>query len=269
MKTPPTQIDLKKYSVYAIAFLSSSNAIAQIVYTDVNPDALLNPGTNLMDMDNDGEADYNIDIFDLGSFDGVLISGEYYDNYIAGSINSAAGPFGIYASALNTNDEVGALLNWMNDGYLYWSLSAGGLQGGQWQDISNKYLGVKFNIDGNYHFGWIRMNVSTSPISVTVRDYAYHATANTPLAAVKPNAIDQLNTFIPTININDKNLVIQLPNGITNCNIRIFNLIGQEMINVKDVVSNEEISLQDLLIGTYLLNINSAENNYSCMVNIR
>jgi hypothetical protein len=58
--------------------------------------------------------------------------------------------------------------------------------GGPWaKSAANSYLGVRFLIDGETHYGWVRMTVSASPsnIGATVTGYAYNTVANQPLRA--------------------------------------------------------------------------------------
>jgi len=46
---------------------------------------------------------------------------------------------------------------------------------GQWQNITNAYLGLKFYIGGKEHFGWARLTVSsgTGTISARLTGFAY------------------------------------------------------------------------------------------------
>jgi hypothetical protein len=58
---------------------------------------------------------------------------------------------------------------------------------GKWVDVSDRYLGLKFQISGETHYGWARMNVqvNTTKLTVTSRitGYAYETTPNKPIAA--------------------------------------------------------------------------------------
>ncbi len=50
----------------------------------------------------------------------------------------------------------------------------------------NRYVGVRFLINGETHYGWVRLTVTTSPdkfISATITAYAYETVANQPLQA--------------------------------------------------------------------------------------
>jgi hypothetical protein len=59
---------------------------------------------------------------------------------------------------------------------------------GSWVNVTNRYLGVKFNIRGETHFGWVRMTVQTQgglTINATLTGYAYESLPNTPITAGK------------------------------------------------------------------------------------
>lgn len=60
---------------------------------------------------------------------------------------------------------------------------------GQWVNVKHKYLGLKFVIDGQTHFGWARLNVkvdiSRRPVQITgtLTGYAYETIPNKPIVA--------------------------------------------------------------------------------------
>jgi hypothetical protein len=52
---------------------------------------------------------------------------------------------------------------------------------GLWADVNNAYMGVRFQISGETHYGWVRMNVHSGPtdeINITITGYAYNTVAN-------------------------------------------------------------------------------------------
>ena len=51
-----------------------------------------------------------------------------------------------------------------------------------WKNRKNKYLGLKFSINGQMHYGWAQMDV-TSPTQWVIKDYAYTATPIMPILA--------------------------------------------------------------------------------------
>lgn len=58
---------------------------------------------------------------------------------------------------------------------------------GKWGgNPKNRYVGVRFLINGETHYGWVRLTVTTQPkkfISATITAYAYETVANKPIAA--------------------------------------------------------------------------------------
>lgn len=63
-----------------------------------------------------------------------------------------------------------------------------GTLAGKWgrKQKNQRYLGVRFLIDGETHYGWVRLTVITpqdGPMSATITGYAYETVANKPIFA--------------------------------------------------------------------------------------
>jgi len=56
---------------------------------------------------------------------------------------------------------------------------------GPWKNATNKYLGLRFNLNGQVHYGWARLTVSTvgGVVKTTLTGYAYETNANTAILA--------------------------------------------------------------------------------------
>jgi hypothetical protein len=64
---------------------------------------------------------------------------------------------------------------------------------GQWTNVSNRYLGLKFNIKGKTHYGWLRLSVSLlgqARVKATLTGYAYETIPNKPIIAGKTHGKD-------------------------------------------------------------------------------
>jgi hypothetical protein len=73
--------------------------------------------------------------------------------------------------------------------------------GGSWVNVKNRYLGVKFKIKGEYHYGWARLSVSVAlPITITatLTGYAYETIPNKRITAGQTRGPD--NTSIEESN---------------------------------------------------------------------
>jgi len=63
---------------------------------------------------------------------------------------------------------------------------------GQWKNVSNRYLGLKFQISGKTHYGWARLTVElTNGITATLTGYAYETVPNRPILAGQTDAPDE------------------------------------------------------------------------------
>ena len=61
------------------------------------------------------------------------------------------------------------------------------VSGGPWKSARNRFLGLKFLINGEVHFGWARLTVLANKhkeeVVATLTGYAYETQANTPIIA--------------------------------------------------------------------------------------
>jgi len=64
---------------------------------------------------------------------------------------------------------------------------------GSWINVKNRYLGVRFKIKGELHYGWARLSVQVQPpltVTATLTGYAYETTPNKPIIAGKTKGAD-------------------------------------------------------------------------------
>jgi hypothetical protein len=55
---------------------------------------------------------------------------------------------------------------------------------GYWRNVTDRYLGLKFKIHGNYHYGWARLTtkfVNHYTVEATLTGYAYETIPNKPI----------------------------------------------------------------------------------------
>jgi len=74
------------------------------------------------------------------------------------------------------------------NGLMAEGINSGTHVSGTWVNVANRYLGLKFTINGQTHYGWVRMTVQTQggdTITATVTGYAYECLPNTPITAGK------------------------------------------------------------------------------------
>jgi hypothetical protein len=62
--------------------------------------------------------------------------------------------------------------------------------GGKWVNVSNRYLGFKFEIQGQFHYGWARLSVQAQghKITATLTGYAYETVPGKAISAGQTHA---------------------------------------------------------------------------------
>ena len=159
-------------------------ATAEIVYTPANHEIRGNNGGNgyYLDLNNDGTRDFFIVNFfsSTSAFLNVTVSPVHAGNEIFsnGFSYAAALPAGIAIGPNNGRFHQLQSEGMANDGF------AVGTCQGPWKDARNKYLGLKFKIDGEVHFGWARLSVTcftTGAARVLLTGYAYETVADQPI----------------------------------------------------------------------------------------
>ena len=129
--------------------------------------------SRLIDLNDDG-----IDDFEL-KFSGSASPGH-------GNSKNFIIPFGSNALAipnlendivdtLSLNDKIDSSINWINDSCTiynyYWDASGSTSRTGLWNNVKNKYIGLKILVDNKVLYGWIRIEV-TFGWNLTLIDYA-------------------------------------------------------------------------------------------------
>ena len=168
------QKKLKGYSLTAGAMIAAGvSANAQVQYSGVINHSMVTFDTYNIDLDGDGVDDFamQLNTSSSGSFSGDI------DRLVSNNNWMGTG----FASALSSGVAVNsAVADWdTND--TPWDLGyysqAGSAIYGPFPGAGDKFIGVKFDISGETHYGWIRVNLAADAQSMTVVDWAYESTA--------------------------------------------------------------------------------------------
>ena len=198
---------MQKFVLTAFFLSIAFNTQAQVVYTDVNPDSLVSSSYEL-DLNNDGSPEFLIEKTTDGGIDIVQATGLSDQDSLIGYYAGFPAITG-YPSALSSNEVIDGTATFVDEGVM------GGdheliMEDADWPDGFNRYLGLKFNISGEVHYGWAKIKISTDYVAFTITEYAYNATAgaainsgvvsveeNTPVAemTVFPNPVSENATF--------------------------------------------------------------------------
>jgi len=154
-------------------------------------------------LNNNGVNDFSFELYTFAyhSFNDDL----YMKPLEGGAVVGAPSTKGVfYASALARGAKIGPSADFSSKGFAEIERAHGinassnysrKLYGNWGGTPANRYLGVKFLIDGATHYGWVRLTVITEPsgVSATITAYAYETTANKRILAGIPEK-DSANT---------------------------------------------------------------------------
>lgn len=174
---------LKSYALTAgaIAGAATVSDAQEVIYTDVDPDqqATAAGDSIYLDLNNDGTDDFlffaNSFTFAGGSVQRVFVA-PLGDNAVQASlIGTYAYPY-----VLPSGNAIDANQSWQNTGYaqtMAWQTFASTFSGeyGNWINVTDGYLGLRLDLDGQTHYGWARFDVSAG--LATLKDYAFESLA--------------------------------------------------------------------------------------------
>lgn len=273
---------LKAYSALSSGVLLASVAGAQIVYTDVNPDVTINSTNSYydVDMNNNSTPDFRLLHVPVSSavtylgmnvnINGDAIAVGANTNAIVGATSTINSSTVYVPSALALNTPINASASWQTNTASYGTQTlavkvdvtipalgySGTETGGNWLGQTDKYLGVKFSVGANTHYGWIRLDVASDATSAVIKDFAYDATPDAPILAG-----DMITTTIPELGEilfwkQNNNISINFGDvEYHNANIQIYNMLGQKIVDKEATDKNMNISTQELDAGIYIVAI--------------
>ena len=285
---------LKKYYAFIIPLaigmmFSSAVTNAQVVYTDMNPDILLNcSGNNLcseeysLDLNDDGISDFILATNKLSNScgrctaNGILVIGPVYSAEISATAQSwIADTVGGYA--LNT--LIDSSLGWTNDSHILAKASRDCVPcvrgnyfvdvppRGPWSNIFGKYLALKTQVGTDFYYGWIKLGVgiNISFVTITIMEYAYNSLPNQPILA------GQTSVTGITENISASSISLY-PNPATNyltitlqgdnkkAEVTIMDITGKIFYSTTENETQElKINTKDFAEGVYLVQVKSED----------
>jgi hypothetical protein len=173
-------------------------AEAKIVYTKTHQVIGCN-GIYELDLNHDGIVDFLIQQVGLwrarscSTYAGSnqLLAKEALGNAVQGSISKR---YQHYAWPLKAGADIGPRQHFIGGGfngeimvgvYQYCDYSCGTQTWGKWVNVHDRYLGLKFKIQGKPHYGWARLSVQNKLLDITgtLTGYAYETVANRPIRA--------------------------------------------------------------------------------------
>ena len=194
--------NLLAYAAAAAAGLLSSAipASAEVVYVPSNtPMAVaqtnMGPAFTNLDLNNDGVRDFTFAMSYTSLYNSSTIRHKFYLKVLpAGAGNGVIEATTTTAAALSKGQEIGPQQKFGSNG-LYMALSEfnarSSQRSGSWRNVEYAYVGLKFVIKGEVHYGWARIKFPYTgsillPGAVgypSIYGYAYENTPNQPIIA--------------------------------------------------------------------------------------
>ncbi|MBA3649613.1 MAG: T9SS type A sorting domain-containing protein [Chitinophagales bacterium] len=263
---------LVSYSALAAPIIAgTTNANGQIVYTNVEPDAVVqkNGGNYALDLDGDSNTDFLIQIYDTISSKNHIVRQVYAIPYPGNSIAASTnGTSYVYPLAFNAGDVIDAKKDWSTFSSQYMATFVGTNPGGDllatygnWYNVKDKYLGLRVTAGNGLLYGWARLDVTANKDSVyfIVKDYAYQSIADSGIVAgdmgpagVGIASVENHHARIFTF---EKQVYISSPSAKGTMNIQVFNLAGQQVKALSTDKNEYQFSLADLPGGLYLVTV--------------
>ena len=159
-------------------------AAGKIVYTPTHKTIFPNK-TLFIDLNNDGTPDFSI--IDRASQGGTSHNKFYNGDVLLSGLGistNAAVPYYQFVAALNPRVTVGSQTRFGGSGFMFNCFlgNGSGSQTGPWSQVKNRYLGLRFSINGQIHYGWARLSskLGLVPCQVTLvlTGYAYETVPN-------------------------------------------------------------------------------------------
>ena len=273
------KLNITKYAALAAAFLHQKNAIAEVIYTDIEPDIVINNTGQmfLLDINDDGITDFNF-LFSTTNFANFPYYGgiNFYqlnaifalpqnDNAIA-AFTGSYGAY-IYPYVIEEGVSIGPLTGNFSDksiqtmayqfyaiiqSYFYYPL----INVGDWVfGETKKYVGLQLHANDSIYYGWLRLDVATNNRSFTVRDFALETVAETAISTFIPVAINQIS---PTLNCdifaNANTVHINLNSAnFKNASATIYDLNGRQILEQELSNGNNRILVDNVPAGMYIV----------------
>lgn len=263
------------FTIFALACGVMNLGFAQIVSYEYNPAQVLNAtyaGESLL-IDFDG--DLTSDLVIYGSKNDTAIQtfpvtitgfaiGTFGATEIAGTVRQIGMETILEADTLLLNDVVDGSLAYVNSSTpsvfpgVGLGADAGGMTTiGKFSGKGTKYVGVKFEIGGFVHYGWIRLTINANSTVCTIDSYGYETTANTPINAGKmaDGGFASVEELLVEGKVFLKDQELQLLN-LQGATANIYNMLGELQQVVRVNANSKSILVDHLPSGVYLVQCN-------------
>jgi hypothetical protein len=165
-----------------------------------------------------------------------------------------------YPSNLSSGQVVSSARPW-NSAYALHDFCYGvGYANSQFCGVTDGFIGLRFDIDGSYHYGWARLDVINSS-SYVLKDYAYEDTPGAPITIPNPATLSVKDNQFDKIKIIALNKTIGLYNLLETTSYNLYNMTGQEVLKGSTNERDFVIEASTLASGVYIVELGDTNTN--------
>jgi len=244
---------LVKYGALTLAIAGVADVSGQIEYTDVIPN-FVGGATDLLNIDFDGDGTDDLTILQTNSGGGPERV-KFECPAGNGAVGTSNGGY-LYASNLSSGATIGVAAAFYNSGSFCYGI---GYTGSQFCGTTGGFIGVKFAIGADTHYGWVRLDV-TNNSNFVIKDYAYNETPDEEITAGQ-TTLGLEDNELSKIKIVALNKSIALFNLPQQTNYRLFSLTGQSVLDGKITNNTYVIEANTLASGIYIIELKDNTSN--------
>ncbi len=274
---------IKKYSVLAGVVLAGGAVNAQIQYTDMDPDVVVDPTNSpyMLDLNGDSVDDIQFAVSATSgagssSYMGIPFTYTYAVQYAVAamsgggldginSVTSSGSAFEVEAHDFGA--EIGAAGDFSSSGALgvvgnvnvpafgiNQQINEGAFLNSNGGTLGEKYLGYSLSGASGSNYGWIRLSVADSAASITIMSHAINTVVDQSIyagnaASVSDASIDDKVSIISSI----ENVKISVTNELLGGNLAIIDMTGKVVSQVSVENTTTLISTKDFNTGIYIV----------------
>ena len=254
---------LAQYGALSMAIAGVTDLNGQIIYTDIMPD--FDQGTGQpysLDLNNDGTPDFQIHIESASDLKIMPLNA---NNEVLGNPYSSSSSFYVFPYALSNGAPISnsASGSWFNNSFSVGvqDLNYSSCLRGNWCSVTDKYLGLRFNISGNIYYGWARLDVGASGNTWLVKDFANHKTPDAPIMAGQTTTLGIGDNHLNNVKIVALNKSIALFNLPQQTDYRLFSITGQSVLDGNIENNIHVIEANTLATGVYIVELKDKDTN--------
>lgn len=262
---------MKRVLLFIAVFAAASQMEAQITYNDYTPDEELHATYATETLNIDFDNDQNPELMLYGTKHDTTFSGfpvtltgfamtTFGNTEIVGITTTVGTETVLEADTLNAGDVIDGNATYVNSntpsvfpGVGLNADASGFASVGQFAGAGYKFIGVRFDISGSTHYGWIRVTVFETHDTCIIDSYGYETTANTAITAGDMGGSTAgIQEVDVNANVSFQSGQFKLTN-LSGSNVTIYNMLGEVQKSGRVSSDNAYINADDLSSGVYLV----------------